>query len=58
LILETILEKHKNCIESIRNDKHIVKLIYKEYYPGHSYNFEHENFKPLIAKLQKLFDKE
>ena len=65
LILETIPEEHKKCIESflecsktIRNDKHIVKSLYKEYYPSHGYNFEHENFKPLIDKLKKLFNKE
>ena len=62
LILETLPDEHKKCINSFlecseakRNAKHIVKSMYKQYYPDKGYNFEHENFKPLKDKLKQLF---
>jgi hypothetical protein len=65
LILETIPDEHKKCIdtfldcsESTKNDKYIVKSMYKQYYPKKGYNFEDDNFKPLKNKLIKLFNKE
>jgi hypothetical protein len=65
LILETIPDEHKKCIdsfldcsESTKNDKYIVKSMYEQYYPKKGYNFEDDKFQPLKTKLKKLFNKE
>jgi hypothetical protein len=62
LILDSLPDEHKKCINSFlkcsgseKNDKYIVKSMYKQYYPSKGYNFEHENFKPLKDKLIQLF---
>lgn len=67
LVLTTIPREHRECIETFLNcseprdrkeDKFIVQTVYEKYYPNSGYNFEHENFKPLIDKLRKLFGEE
>ena len=67
LVLSTIPKEHKECIETFlkctepkdrKEDKFIIQTIYSQYYPNSGYNFEHENFKPLIITLKKLFKKE
>jgi hypothetical protein len=65
LILSTIPEEHKNCIEhflscsefkSKDNHKSILNQIYKIAYPNKPYDFSHENFDILKQKLIKLFE--
>ena len=67
LVLSTIPSDHKECIEIFLecsesenkdNDKHIINSIYNIHYPNRGYNFEDENFKPLINKLKILFHKD
>jgi hypothetical protein len=62
LILETLPDEHKKCIDSFlecsgstKDDKHIVKSMYEQYYPDKGYNFEHESFNLLHDKLMQLF---
>jgi hypothetical protein len=62
LILETIPDEHKKCIDSFldcsrstKKDKEIVQNIYKQHYPNKGYNFEDDNFQPLKEKLTDLF---
>jgi len=63
LILSTIPEKHKNCIDdflscsefkSKDNDKSILNQIYKIAYPNKPYDFSHKKFNILKQKLKKL----
>lgn len=64
LILSTISEKQKNCIEcflvcsefeSKENHKAILNHIYKLAYPKAPYDFKHENFDELKQVLKNLF---
>jgi len=65
LILSSIPEEQKNCIETFlncsdfkskENHKAILNQIYKSAYPNAPYNFEHKNFDELKQKLQNLFN--
>ncbi|MDM8568729.1 hypothetical protein QUF50_04295 [Thiotrichales bacterium HSG1] len=65
LILSTIPEEHKNCIEdflecsefkSKDNHKSILYHIYNIAYPQKPYDFSHENFDLLKQKLKNLFN--
>jgi hypothetical protein len=65
LILSTIPDKHKNCIQdflscsefkSKENHKSILNQIYKIAYPNKPYDFLHENFDNLKQQLRNLFE--
>ncbi|MDX8379355.1 MAG: hypothetical protein R8K48_04820 [Gallionella sp.] len=67
LILSTITEKQKNCIQSFldcsefkskENHKAILNSIYKMAYPRTPYNFSHSNFDELKNVLRALFSSE
>lgn len=65
LILSTLSNEEEECIKKAlecaeiekQHDKDIFNKVYKYYYPNRAINFKHKNFKPLIAKINKLFDK-
>ncbi|MDM8548394.1 hypothetical protein QUF61_18030 [Candidatus Venteria ishoeyi] len=64
LILSTIPEKQKSCIENFlncsdfkskENHKAILNQIYKTAYPQAPFDFSHQNFDELKQKLTTLF---
>lgn len=64
LILSTIPEKHRTCIESFldcsdfafkENHKAILHQIYKTAYPKAPFDLKHSKFDQLKEKLQNLF---
>jgi hypothetical protein len=65
LILSTLNIKQKQCINDFlkcsefknkKNHKAIINQIYKQAYPNAPYDFSHQNFKELKAKLKDLFN--
>jgi hypothetical protein len=67
LILSTISENQKNCIQSFlncsefkskENHKAILNSIYKAAYPNTPYDFSHSHFDELKNKLISLFASE
>ena len=65
LLLLTLDEEKKACIDSFlecsdfkakENSKAILKQIYKIAFPEAPFDFEHEHFAELKAKLSNLFN--
>jgi hypothetical protein len=62
-LLSVLDEEQKECINTFKScyqyelsDKWVYNSFYKQ--KNHPFDFEHENFKELKTKLEKLFEKD